>query len=303
MFKSQEKLIAEIHNEFDTAQERLLEQANQLLASLSVPTESKIEGIASRLERVGFTATPSIRRAENLKRRRQEVQETLVSSKEQADLINYYKFNYPFLKFLTEDELKRICDKYGLIHAPVGNYIKEVPEKNLRDIEVAQELRATDTVEDVMYFKSYSDQGDMDKFLQKLGLQNGEITKSDLRRVMNNSPYIRGYNMVDYYLDRVVDNNTWLFCISYHDYRDGTGRTWNYEGVQVQLKKDLFIAAPKSHFNLKGLDKKSKHGFFSVLKTEVKDPIVFRYVRGGVQVLTCWGLEGEDPMLYNEKMN
>lgn len=30
---------------------------------------------------------------------------------------------------------------------------------------------------------------------------------------------------------------------------------------------------------------------------EVKDPIVFRYVNGGIQVITKWGIEAEDKIL------
>ena len=134
MFKSQEKLIAEIHSEFDTAQERLLQEANKILS-----TKTNLPDIADRLSKVGFTNTPTAKKGI-------EVKKQLVTSQEQAELINYYKNTYPFLKFLTEDELNRICDKYNLIHAPVGNYINEVPEKNLRDIETAQGLKEQDVV-------------------------------------------------------------------------------------------------------------------------------------------------------------
>ena len=64
----------------------------------------------------------------------------------------------------------------------------------------------------------------------------------------------------------------------------------------------LFIAAPKSHFDLKELDQNGK-GFFKTTKQEIKDPIVFRYVKGGIQVLSKWGLEAEDEMLQQEILN
>jgi hypothetical protein len=68
-------------------------------------------------------------------------------------------------------------------------------------------------------------------------------------------------------------------------------------------RTSLFIAAPKSHFNLDGLKKKNKFGFFNFTIFEVKDPIVFRYCRGGVQVLSKWGDETNDKLLLNEKLN
>lgn len=74
----------------------------------------------------------------------------------------------------------------------------------------------------------------------------------------------------------------------------------NPKGVIVISKSGLFIAAPKSDFNLEGLSKKGK-GYFNVF--EIKDPIVFRYVRGGIQVITKWGLEADDDALVVDKLN
>ena len=241
MFKSQEQLIAEIHNEFDTAQDRLLQEAKTLLESLN--PDSKMVEVAYRLAKIGFTNTPTVKKA-------QDVKKQLVTSKEQAELIQHYKFTYPFLKFLTEEELNRICEKYELIHAPVGNYIKEVPEKNLRDIEIAQELKEDDMInrDEIRHERSINER-----------LRHKDISTVDRYYLLAE----RGWSM----------NNP---------------------------KLGLFIAAPKSHFDLKGVEKTSKYGWG---KPEIKDPIVFRYVRGGVQVLTKWGLEGEDPSLVVEKFN
>ena len=240
MFKSQERLIAEIHNEFDTAQERLLEEANQLLASLAPQPED----IAERLKRVGFRNTPTVRRVE-------EFQSEKMMAEVQAKLILYYKQTYPFLKFLTEDELERICEKYNLIFAKVDRYIKEVPEKNLRDIEQAQELKEDDAI-------------------NSFDLKSERLRKERLAGLSSKD---RFREEIKYYMPMQSRENA---------------------------KLGLFIAAPKSHFDLKGLEKTSTFGWG---KPEVKDPIVFRYVRGGIQVLTKWGIEGEDPMLYNEKFN
>lgn len=79
----------------------------------------------------------------------------------------------------------------------------------------------------------------------------------------------------------------------------GSLSTFTYTKI---VKSGLFICAPQSHFDLDGL-KKNKFGFLKVIKTEVKDPIVFRYCRGGVQVLSKWGLEADDELLYNEFEN
>ena len=76
---------------------------------------------------------------------------------------------------------------------------------------------------------------------------------------------------------------------------------WNgWDRIRVD-RTGLFIAAPKSHFNLDGLKKTSKFSFNLV--TIQKDPIVFRYCRGGIQVITKWGLEAGDESLVNPVIN
>jgi hypothetical protein len=287
LFKSPEQLIAEIHNEVDTAQERLLQEALNVLSN----GRENVENIGDRLRRVGFVNTPVAKKSSEIKHQKK-------ISREQAALIQYYQQTYPFLKFLTEDELNRICEKYKLIHAPVSAYEKDVPEKNLRDIETAQPLRDADTNPKFIHLVggrySYNEQGKIDALLELAGLRNGTFSEKDIKNVMPR------YGMnPDFYL---IDSNTWLYVIW-----DKLGRPDNtyygFESIEFTDKSGLFIAAPPSHFNLKGLDRKSKHGFFQVFKTEVKDPIVFRYVRGGVQVLTKWGLEANDPSLVVPVLN
>src|SRR5690349_14449529 len=105
IFKSQEQLIVEIHNEFDTAQERLLTQANDLLKSCSLREgDLSIESTGERLRRLGFVNTPVAKEADIIRKKNVEKLQVQVKTSEQARLIQYYKMTYPFLKFLTEDE-------------------------------------------------------------------------------------------------------------------------------------------------------------------------------------------------------
>lgn len=136
----QEKLIAEIHAEFDTAQDRLLSQANEILSKPVDATRSAVESIGERLEKIGFTNTPTVKKANEIKKGKEAEIKKVVETREQAELIQYYQANYPFLKFLTEAELDRICKKYNLVYAPSDRYTEEVPEMNLRDIENAQPI-------------------------------------------------------------------------------------------------------------------------------------------------------------------
>lgn len=263
--------VEKIHREVDTAQDRLLSEAKKILTAGLSPEEV----ISDRLIRAGFTNTPVVKKAK-------EIADKRVMSQEQATLIGYYAKAYPFLKFLTVEEFDRICTKYSLVYAPVANYCKDVPEKNLRDIERAQSLRDRDYAFDA-FFVGNLKTGDraVDAFCKDKVipldidfLVNDRVDIQDLRRAVWKAGF-KGFAHI--------------------------GAWPEYELIRHD-KNGLFIAAPQSHFNTTNL-KQNKLGFFAFTVKEIKDPIVFRYVQGGIQVLTKWGVEGEDPALVVPKLN
>src|SRR5689334_21360147 len=101
IFKSQQQIITEIHNEFDTAQDRLLQQAKSFLDVHKQQEITPIESIGERLQKVGFVNVPVAKKASIIKENKKRESKIAVETKEQADLIQYYKSAYPFLKFLT----------------------------------------------------------------------------------------------------------------------------------------------------------------------------------------------------------
>ena len=262
-FLSQRKLVQKIHDEFDSAMDRLLVEAKSIIES--VPQTEKWK----RLQQLGFTSSEPVKQAE-------QINYHLAINRQQADLILYHKETYPFQKFLTEIELDRICDKYNLVYAPVSAYLKDVPEKNLKDIELAPPIKTEDKVGTITKI-TYTGELEADTLEHQKNLYRKGIF------VAGSSPAYPSYI-----------------------FRDATGlRKHSHSAVYWEAKEmnrsGLFIAAPKSHFNLKGLTKTASRRFEFV--TIKKDPIVFRYVRGGVQVITKWGLEASDEALVNEINN
>jgi hypothetical protein len=298
--KSQEKLVKQIHDEFDNAQETLLKQALQII---NQPTASKTHK-AERLKALGFTSTEEVVNYD-------KTQHVLVKNQEQAELIRYYKHHYPFQKFLTEDELDRICKKYNLIYAPVDRYKKTVPSKNLAEIENSSRLKDIDSPHQLVkisYSYIYSDT----PYSLHILLTNGiHISIPEFYKMF---PSKFNFHDDNVYSAASIHSNNLLVEITdkllsylkqkniYNGNFNGTFSSWINMKCEFVDRNRLFIAAPKSHFDLKGL-KKHKLGFFQTTILEPKDPIVFRYCRGGVQVLTKWGLEANDEALLNEIMN
>jgi hypothetical protein len=333
-------LVDEIHNEFDTAPTRLLEQALEVInkeEKSKILLNSNVEDKAERLSKLGFKNINLVKQLEEVKEFNSEKEKVIKLQLSEAELIKHYSDRYPFLKFLTESELDRICEKYNLIYAPVDKYLKNVPDKNLEEIENAQELHRDDKPIEKYFLKVKSgDIPDLPKQYKK-GITEGNLfyktqsyhssflIKEDhekLNKIESEAskkfPYVfRNYNNDDFMnnssteeiseakremlnrqatrdRDRFIDlekERQQIFEIKMDRYRK------DYEQIH-QKREELFIAAPKSHFDLTGLSKDGK-GFYKTVskKIEPKDPIVFRYVEGGIQVLTKWGLEGDDPAL------
>ena len=125
LFKSRaatEKVIADIHNEFDTAGEKLLADAKKILA------DSTDTGKAERLKKLGFIQAQPVGRAKKL-------MEEKANSKAIAERVEYFRTYYPNNKFITKEMVESICKKYGLLCGSIGRYIGDVPLKNIAEME------------------------------------------------------------------------------------------------------------------------------------------------------------------------
>ena len=291
---STQEIIEEIHEAFDTAEDRLLKESEEMLESLNITTETKIEEKAERLEKIGFINTNSVVKNKKIKEKIQKNQQKLVKTKEFADMIRYYKQTYPFQKFLTEEELDKICNKYSLIYAPISNYIEDVPEKNINDIENLKPLLEKDQIEMAFKLITSTNNKEFQQLMNLLGHPTAEFTQKEINDLILK---YYGNNPKEWTFE--ARENTWLYVIKEKIANHLSYDSYNYRKVEKIDKSGLFIAAPHSHFNLENVSKESKYGFFNKSITEVKDPIVFRYCKGGVQVITKWGFEANDEIIQN----
>ena len=289
---TEQQIIAQIHNEFDSAEDKLLSDANELLASLHITPESHIEPLAERLNKLGFTQVPVVKQATSLKQQREQEKKRIVKTQAQAELIKYYKQNYPFQKFITQTELDRICKKYTLNYAPVRTYIMDIPKKNLKEIEDAPALKEGDAIKQSVWIR-VSEFGSSCPDVAKQ-LLSKKILFESAKDTFNLDDRSVGNALCKYASDKLGINI---------DYGWNTSNFRKFEIEKVN-KTELFIAAPPTHFALEGLKKDGEFGYVDSKKMVVQnDPIVLRYVRGGIQVLSKWGLEAAEPGLVNEINN
>ena len=122
--KSNVQLIEDIHNEVYSAHELLLKEAKSIL---EIPIDESKAQDYKKLMSLGFNSE------KNISEYKEEVKK-IEESKKIKSTIEYYSFKYPFNKFINEDSVIRICNKYGLLLTDVNRFIGGIPETNQKEI-------------------------------------------------------------------------------------------------------------------------------------------------------------------------
>lgn len=263
-------IVEKIHAEVDAAEDILLKESQAIV-------DEKKQELADNQEQVKLMRELGFVNSDLVKRDTARLN-TIVKSEEIANLILYYKQNYPFQRFLTVEKFDEICERYNLVYAPVSAYKEDVPVKNLKEIAAAKKLEYKDLVRPKWRLTEVKVPYD----------QSEDIVKWLLETEFDFNP-----------LQLRADNRAEELCpfkstTSYSFY-------WTHESKAIEIDyRGLFIAAPKDHFYLSEVDeiKKGKGWFQTKQAVRPDDPIVFRYVKGGIQVISKWGgPEADDPEL------
>jgi len=216
--KSIQQTIETIHNEFDTAGEKLLQEAQRIL-SKEIPAEK-----ADRLSRLGFTSAKAVKEAEEIKKQKQ-------INAEIAKLVEYYRVYYPNNKFITKEMVEAICKKYDLYCADISRYIGDVPLKNISEIE-SFTLRQ----EDMECRTALQDHLDRESHFYAMQMMN---TFGQSRSILLGSPQF----------ERPV---------MYNNEKLSPQRIEELSKDKRYIKPSLHICAPEKDFNTYGMSKKGR---------------------------------------------
>jgi hypothetical protein len=122
--KSNVELIEQIHNEVYSAHDLLLKEAELVLQK---PIDESKAQDYQKLINLGFNNEKNIF---SFKEEMRKIEE----SKKVKSTIEYYSFKYPFNKFINEESVITICNKYGLLLTNVDRFIGGIPESNQKEI-------------------------------------------------------------------------------------------------------------------------------------------------------------------------
>ncbi len=260
--RSMNEIIDEIHDTFYTEVDRLLSEA-KISMSLETDKQELIDKCV-RLKALGFTNTKEVKEAEVEIDRLNNLQRENAIKAELIEAINYFSVKYPIYKFITEDSVKKICDKYGLVYGEIGNYVGTVPDANLKQMEEfsVKEEDACGEIVDTYYYRD----GDTSTSLfgyypvSELESKRIEFYKSEVR--YGGSSKIRSFD-----------------------------------------KCPLEIAAPLKDFDMTNMKidgyKVSK---IEIPDPVVLKPVAFKNKKYYL-IVTAWGQEASDELVINHKNN
>lgn len=269
--KSTNEIIEEIHETFYSEVDKLLEQAK-----ISKPLDTDKQDVidkSTRLKQLGFNSTKEVSLAEEEIKRLDLIKKENNEKAELIEAINYFSFKYPFYKFITENSVRKICEKYGLVYGEVSQYKGDVPTKNLIDIENFN----IDKKDECYYSQTIFG-----------GVFGGKSNKN----------YISYEEMFP--LKKVFKNeNEFDFEMRQLRLQMNTNRYFHTQKEKCSLE----IAAPIKDFNMEGMELKG----LKLSKIEIPDPIVLKPVffkgKKHYLIVTAWGLEASDELVINQINN
>lgn len=118
------KTIEQIHGEFNSAADNALSEAKRIIATADETKMSKAE----RLKKLGFHQSADVAQTSEILQKKKEHDHLMT-------VIMDYSVKYPNNKFITEAQVKQICEKYKLICGEIGLFKGFVPESKLQMIE------------------------------------------------------------------------------------------------------------------------------------------------------------------------
>jgi hypothetical protein len=253
------KSVEQIHQEFYTASEKIVQFA--------CPEKAKT------LYSLGFTSSA-------------DAIEFSPEREALRNLILTYQFHYPNNKFITEDEVQKICAKYKLICGPVSVYTGKVPDSKVN--EIASFKIKSEHVCPAVYRYDIKYHTKSEHYAPPTWL----TAKSKWHKVLPKTvetPY-PDYSTFDMerYLNKIYQ----------------TGITYLVDSMeQTKVHLDgLFICAPENEMKTEGLTKKGLFAFMET-KRHIEDPVVLHPCKGGFLIVAAWGPEASDEDVVNHKMN
>lgn len=257
MFKelTPEQLIQKLHDDLDTAVVDSYEDArtrSDKMSKFRSENEEILEK-AEMLKSLGLVNTPTAKNVEDVEKLESQV-------KAEIELQEKYERLFPTYRFITREDMVKICKEHGLIIGGSTDYVKEIPMVNL---------------EKIVNFQTWFNRSKIAN-LVTYDYSTGTRHSSDRRVVVETDKEAAIVDQID--------------------------KGWVGERYNISKSVSLNIAAPATHFDLRGKTI-SKDFQLGEMVTVNPDPIALHEVKGGYIIITAWDKEAEIPEIQNPLNN
>jgi hypothetical protein len=267
--------VKQIHSAFDLESDALL-----VMPEDNFPEKEKIEGKAERLKKLGFRRCSEVGALERFDKDREVYLKSLEEQRTVHEFAKKYRAKYPDLKFITKKQLNEICRKYNLVAKQVSEYVGDIPDQKLSEME---------------YWLDEIDDVDMPDCIYEYLLFT-EVVDGKKSNPMGMFSMVRSAQLQFTHLEKIRHRHKGRTPLSESEILE----VFRNNGVpEKQLlmsnivsgkisSPGLVIAAPESMFR-----KPQKN----------LDPVVLQPVNGGYLVIAKWGEEANDPALTVPELN
>lgn len=217
-------------------------------------------------------------------------------------LINEYKLVYPTYKFILQPQLERVLEKYNLYQRDCKHFMGDIPEKNVRDIQNFK-VRFDDFSKDLSNIMLSKDAMDIQSYLMKIKNDSSYYRDRDLLKFLPSiESFMNRYLKPHYYSsDSLVKTKIEIDIIieALDSLKQLRGNKSKYSplticAVESLFNEDAWFGGKQRIIGKKEIEPKSQVDL---------DPIVLFEVEGGYLIVTAWGDEANDELIFNESLN
>ena len=241
---------------------RIFVLCNELVKKAESYQHENLSGMKDRLEKLGLTSSTNYRKILEKE-----------DFEKKVEIINFYKENFPNSLLMKRDDFKSLINEYRLSCGAIEQYIGEVPDKNLKEIEIA-----IDTISRINIDNDYSPNRGV-RLIRKLYYTSNVEEYYEFQSF----PFLGiGENK---YIRSIPEDDSYFF------------RDKEYVVSRLLRKDSMLIAATGDKINSIKFEK-------NILKPLVEnDPIVFQFLPMDLVIIhSKWGAEEEAIRNYKRKL-
>ena len=129
-------LIRQIHLDFYNQENQLKQDLPTLIKEQKQLVDSSASAAVkySKLQSLGFNQSKTTQSLQKVMKDNEEYEKVLRNMEVTLKALNVFKQTYPDCKFITPNQVIKLCIKYGFVCGPVTFYTGTIPDENMHEL-------------------------------------------------------------------------------------------------------------------------------------------------------------------------